>query len=156
MNFYRKKGKNPDVFIPCIYYIDNRTKTYTLKYYKDQIIICRQHHHSKSGRLYVNVRYRVIDINDTFIKVRALTKNSPEMEFDISILKKVSLTYSSTCHSQQGATIKEKFTIFHCNTPYVNSKYNWTAITTATSLYNITIFKHSTKEVRVLEECKLN
>ena len=72
----QKKEKIPDVFIPCIYYNDNRTKTYTLKYYKYQIVICRQHQHSKSGRLYVNVRYRVIVINDTFKNVRALTNNS--------------------------------------------------------------------------------
>ena len=83
------------------------------------------------------------------------TRDTGKMQFDISILKKLSLRYCFTCHSVQGTTIKNKYTIFHCNTPYVSRKYIWTAITRANKLSNITIFKHSNKEVEALEESKL-
>ena len=145
----------PENYIEYTYTNDNNTRKYKLKYYKDLIIICRQHHQCKAGRLYVNVKYKITDINNETIILEGITRKTGKMPFDISILKKVSLPYCFTCHSVQGTTIKDKFTIFHCNTPYVSRKYIWTAITRANKLSNITIFKHSNKEVEAIEESKM-
>ena len=54
----------------------------------------------------------------------------------------------------QSATITEKYTVFDCNTPYVDRNFIWTALTRATDLKNITIFEHSIEECQFLEESK--
>ena len=145
----------PENHIEYTYSNDNNTRKYRMKYYKGQIIICRQHHHCKAGRLYVNVKYRVNDFDNETVTLEGITRNTGNMKFDISVLKKLSLPYCYTCHSIQGTTIKDKFTIFHCNTPYVSRKYIWTAITRANKLSNVTIFQHSNREVEALEASKL-
>ena len=82
-------------------------------------------------------------------------KESNEMVFETSILKNFSLPYCSTCHSVQGATIKDDFTIFHANTPYTSRNFVWTALTRATDFKNVTFFEHTDKEIKRLEESKL-
>ena len=76
------------------------------------------------------------------------------MTFDFSILRHFQLPYCNTCYSMQSATITEKYTVFDCNTPYVDRNFIWTALTRATDLKNITIFEHSIEECQVLEESK--
>ena len=49
----QEKQKIPDFFVSVQYHNDNGTRKYTLKYYKDQTIVCKTHCQSKIGRLYV-------------------------------------------------------------------------------------------------------
>jgi len=55
----QQKQIMPEFCVPIDYHNDNNTRKYTLKYYKNQIIICKTHHQSKAGRLYVNFQYKL-------------------------------------------------------------------------------------------------
>ena len=69
-------------------------------------------------------------------------------------LKYCTLPYSSTCHSVQGTTINEPYTIFDTNIAYADRRWIWTAVTRSTKLEDITIFKHSDTECEALERAK--
>jgi len=115
INTYSKKQIMPEFYVPIDYHNDNNTRKYTLKYYKNQIIICKTHHQSKAAQLYVNFQYKIENTNNKTIGLKMISnKESNEMVFETSILKFFSLPYCSTCHSVQGATIKEDFYNFSC------------------------------------------
>ena len=61
-----------------------------------------------------------------------------------------------TCHSVQGISINEKTTIFDCTSPYVNRHYIWTALTRATSLDNVTIYRQQYSEKTIENRLKLH
>ena len=69
-------------------------------------------------------------------------------------LKNISLPYSSTCHSIQGLTINEPYTIFDTNIVYADRRWIYTSITRASDFNSITIFEHSKRECDILEKCK--
>lgn len=71
------------------------------------------------------------------------------------MLDHFSLSYSNTCHSVQGLSIKEPMTIFDINTPYVDRYFVWTALTRATDFKNVTIFQHSKDDVCALTRCRV-
>lgn len=105
-------------------------------------------------RLYVNYRYTIDEIKDKFI---VLKENVSKIKFLITYnqLCHFKLPYSFTGHSVQGLSIKEKITIFDTNTPYVDRKWVWTAITRARELDNINIFIHSDNEINNLNKSKI-
>ena len=57
----------PDFYVSVQYHNDNGTRKYTLKYYKDQTIVCKTHFQSKINRLYVNFQYKIVSINNKTI-----------------------------------------------------------------------------------------
>jgi len=57
------------------------------------------------------------------------------------------LPYANTCDSVQGCTIENEYTIFDCNTPYVDRYFIWTAITRTDDLNKVNIFIHPKKEI---------
>jgi len=76
----------PEFYVPIDYHNDNNTRKYTLNYYKNQIIICKTHHQSKAGRLYVNFQYKIENINNKTIGLKMISnKESNEMVFETSI-----------------------------------------------------------------------
>lgn len=46
-------------------------------------------------------------------------------------------------------------TIFDINTPYVDRFFVWTALTRATDFDNVTIFEHSSSELKSLNESRV-
>ena len=76
------------------------------------------------------------------------------MQISYKQLKYMSLPHCYTCHSTQGFTIPRPHTIFDANVAYTYRRWLYTSITRATYLENITIFKHSENECRMLEKCK--
>ena len=82
----QQKQIMPEFYVPIDYHNDNNTRKYTLKYYKNQIIICKTHHQSKAGRLYVNFQYKIENINNKTIGFKMMSnKESNEMVFETSI-----------------------------------------------------------------------
>ena len=143
------------------YEYECNNKMYRLKYYVGQRVICRQSFKRKNTRLYTNYIYEILNIEDD--------ENDEENEYIISLknindeeimtikydhLKYISLPYSNTCHSSQGTTIYEPYTIFDSNIVYCDRRWIWTALTRTTCLKNISIFEHSKNECQVLEKCK--
>jgi hypothetical protein len=70
-------------------------------------------------------------------------------------LKYMSLPYSNTCHSSQGLTIGDPYTIFDANTAYTDRRWIYTAITRCKTLDQITIFEHSKRECDILTQCRM-
>ena len=132
-------------------------KEYTLKYYIGQKVICRQCFKRKTCQLYTNYIYERLNIEkeeeDYNITIRNVNDHK-EMMIKYEHLKYMSLPYSSTCHSVQGMTIHDPYTIFDSNVAYADRRWIYTAVTRASDFNNITIFEHSKKECEILEKCK--
>lgn len=114
----------------------------------------QKHYKSSKIRLFVNYTYTISKLTKRVIEIAEPVENN---KFIISsgILKKhFRLPYACTNHSVQGMTIKNKWTIFDANTPYINRNWLWIAITRTTKLSNITIFHHNDKEINVLSRSK--
>ena len=156
---------------------EHNNKTYPLKYYEGQHIICRQPFKRKNAELFTNYIYQILsyslDISDSRIQRVGLKKAFLEakanmkyifkiksiyqdkiMKLSYKQLKNMSLPHCYTCHSTQGLTIPRPYTIFDTNVAYTDRRWIYTAITRATYFENITIFKHSEKECQMLEKCK--
>jgi hypothetical protein len=117
-----------------------------INYYKGLNLICKQHYKSGKGRLYTNYKYVIQSINEEKFKILEPVENET-FTFDISMLKYFKLPYSRTCHSVQGLTITDNFTIFDTNTPYINRKWLWTAISRTDDFKKIQIFEHDYNEI---------
>ena len=130
-------------------------KTYTYKYYVGQKIVCRNTFKRRLAQLYTNYVYEILDINKKKkeITVKSIYKED-KMFITFKQLKYCTLPYSSTCHSVQGTTINEPYTIFDTNIAYADRRWIWTAVTRSTKLEDITIFKHSDTECEALERAK--
>lgn len=110
-------------------------------YYEGLIVRCLESYKLKKGvKLFRNYQYKIIKIGKKYI--RLIDELSKE-KFKVSIRKMKSaftLPYSMTCHSCQGASIDEKFTIFDVKSNYVDMNWFWTALTRTTDLSKLTFF----------------
>ena len=126
-----------------------------VSYWKGLELVCKEHHRTKNSRLYVNYYYVIKSIGEKFFVI-----NEPVEDIDItletSLLSKFKLPYANTCHSVQGMTIDEEFTIFDCDAPHVNRNFVWTALTRASNMSNISIFKMNVYKASALEKSKRN
>ena len=133
-------------------------KQYVFKYYVGQKIICRQCFRRNNCHLFTNYIYEILDIKedndeDHIITIRNINDYIP-MTITSKQLSNISLPYSSTCHSIQGSTIHEPYTIFDTNIVYADRHWIYTALTRCTSLDQVTIFEHPKVECSILERCK--
>ena len=51
-------------------------------------------------------------------------------------------SYCATCHSSQGASVKESMTIHEWNLPFVNREWIWTSITRCVDFRKVRFFKN--------------
>ena len=117
------------------------------KYFVGMNLICRANLRSKEYRTYVNYRYKIKEIKD---KVFVLADSENEFEITTeSIHKNFELPYAQTCNSAQGASIDEPITIFDIDSFFVDKYWIYTAITRATSIENITIYKGKVEDKRL-------
>lgn len=126
----------------------------TKKFEEGQEIICKEY--EKKNRLITNYKYKIIKMKKQDVVIRDEVE---EINYKITpqiLLKHFKLPYAVTCDSVQGITKDEKITIFDSNTPYVDRKFLWTAITRVKRLEDITIFIHSKEEVERLTESRLS
>jgi len=127
-----------------------------IHYYKGLDLICRKHYSSSKGlRFFVNYTYNILDINKKNFTICDEFEGHTYFKLNIKLINHFKLGYASTIHSCQGLSIDEKITIFDSNTVYSEPKAVWTAITRATDLNNITIFRHSDAEKNTLYRSKL-
>ena len=123
------------------------------QYYVGLELTCKKHYRNKNIRLFKNFRYIITEIKkDTFTVIDPLA-NIPII-LNSSVMECFTLPYANTCHSVQGLTLNEKYTIFDCNTPHANRNWVWTALTRASDMNNITIFQHKQDEVDRLIQSK--
>jgi len=125
------------------------------EYYQGLHLICKSHYKMKTGKLFRNFKYEIMNITDTHFVVRDITDNHT-FKLENKLMSFFRLPYVRTTHSVQGLSIKNKITIFDCNTPHVSRNWIWTAITRATDLNNVQIYVHKEEEVSRLTESKKN
>jgi hypothetical protein len=118
-------------------------------------IICKKY--ERKYKLNTNYTYRIMKINkkDIFIKDEVEDK---EYKITECILRNhFKLPYALTCDSVQGLSFKDedKITVFDSNTPYVDRKFLWTAITRARKLDNVSVFIHPKEEIERLTQSRI-
>ncbi|HRP37434.1 MAG TPA: hypothetical protein PLS50_06530, partial [Candidatus Dojkabacteria bacterium] len=124
-----------------------------VNYWRGLVLVCKKHYKNKEDKLFTNKKYTIITISkNKFSIFDSFTKKI--LSFDIAMLSHFQLPYSNTCHSVQGLSIDGPITIFDVNSAYVDRYYVWTALTRATNLNNVTIFKHSDYAVCASEKAK--
>jgi 5-methylcytosine-specific restriction endonuclease McrA len=113
------------------------------KYYIGLTLLGRNTFKKKDYHIFSNYTYTIQEIQkdkkgniiyvlDDGYDKHYVPKTSMESMFKLS--------YSITCHSSQGFTINEKYTVFDINHWMVTSKWLWVAITRNTNLENVTLY----------------
>jgi hypothetical protein len=84
-------------------------------YYKGLEIICKKYlKTTKKMKLYVNYSYIIKSVNSDCAVIHEPVENV-DIRIGSDILQKhFRLAYANTCHSVQGLTIEDEFTIFDC------------------------------------------
>lgn len=126
----------------------------TTKFEVGQEIICKKY--ERKNRLITNYKYKITKMKKNDVVIR---DEVDEIDYKITpqiLLNHFKLPYAVTCDSVQGITRNEPITIFDSNTPYVDRKFLWTALTRVKKLEDITIFIHSKEDVERLTTSRLN
>lgn len=104
-------------------------------YYAGLMLVCRIKLEYEKQIFCVNQEYKIKFVENDKIK---LINNDVIVTLDIEIIKKYfALPYCYTCHSCQGVTIENKYTIFDYNSPFVNLRWIYVAITRCTDINNV-------------------
>ena len=115
------------------------------KYWKDMTLICKKHFRNNKVSLYVNYEYVIKNINDEKFTIHECVEDVNYV-LDINMLNHFKYPYCSTVHSVQGLTIENEYTLFDCDSAYVNRNWIYTALTRTDDMNKITIFKCSDKQ----------
>lgn len=127
------------------------------QYLNGMNIICKKYEKNKKFTINTNYTYKIVKYGKKETKLIDEVEN---LEFVVPngiLLNNFKLPYALTCDSVQGLSFGEndKVTVFDSNTPYVDRKYFWTAITRARKLENVSVFIHSENEVARLCQSRL-
>jgi len=121
-----------------------------------QEIICKKRYKNKSMLINVNYIFVIKSIKGDNIVIED-TNDNDTFTIDNDIFNEYfKLPYCNTLHSIQGATIKDKITIFDCNTAYADKRFIWTAITRCVSLDHINFFIHDERDVKSLNRSRID
>lgn len=118
-------------------------------------IICRKY--ERKLKLNTNYTYKIIKINKKEITILDEVDNKEYKITECILRNHFKLPYALTCDSVQGLSFDENeiLTIFDSNTPYVDRKFIWTAITRARKLENINVFIHPESELERLTQSRI-
>ena len=124
-------------------------------YYENMELVCRKSIRTKKLTLDTNYIYLLKSFNNNRI---AIYEPVEKLDIDISVSQFkecLRLTYARTGYSIQGRTIENGITIFDGDSPYINRKWLWTALTRARELKNITFFLLDDNTKDLLFECRI-
>lgn len=139
--------------------VNNHIHKNVLKYKEDYIvgtnIICRKY--EKKLKLNTNYTFKIVKMNKKDITILDEVENKEYKISECILRNHFKLPYALTCDSVQGLSFGEddKITVFDSNTPYVDRKYIWTAITRARKLENVNIFIHPKSELERLTQSRM-
>jgi hypothetical protein len=128
------------------------------EYYEGLEIVCKKYYKCKDFKINPNYSFIIKKMTKEFIMIED-DVNNIQYKINPTMLKThFRLPYCYTCDSIQGMTFGEedKITIFDANTPYVDRKFLWTAITRCRYLDNVSVFIHSKQEIERLTDMKFN
>ena len=109
------------------------------KYFVGMNLICRGNLKGKDYRTHINYTYKIVEITEKNMK---LQEGLNQFELSVEMIHKhFNLPYGQTCNSAQGMSIKEGITIFDIQNWFVDKYWIYTAITRATQICDITIYR---------------
>lgn len=126
-----------------------------VNYYEGLTLICKKRIWTKDIRTYTNYIYRIEKVTPRFIEI---LEEFDDVRFKIPakmIPIHFKLPYCRTGHSLQGKTVKDKVTIFEVDSPYVNRKWVWTALTRCRNFDDVQIYETPEDEIEMLNHLKL-
>lgn len=124
------------------------------KYWIGMNLVCRKHYKCKTFRLFVNYEYQLLKINnDTFTIYEPVEE--VKIKLKIKYLVNFRHPYCNTVHSVQGMTMKDNYTIFNCDSPYVTRNWVYTALTRTDDMSKITIFQTSNQSIDLSAKIKI-
>lgn len=108
-----------------------------ITYFVSNNLICKQNFALKSGKLYPNYMYKIVDVNNKTFTLCDVLDNTNHLVSVKNIMFKFSLPYVNTCHASQGDKISGKFIITDWHKPLVCNNWFYTAITRAVSMNDV-------------------
>ncbi len=139
--------------------VNNHIHKNIMKHKEDYVvgtnIICRKY--EKKLKLNTNYTYKIVKINKKDITILDEVENKEYKITECILRNHFKLPYALTCDSVQGLSFgdDDKITVFDSNTPYVDRKFIWTAITRARKLENVYIFIHPEAELERLTQSRI-
>ena len=116
----------------------------TAQYELNEELICRLYYKNNGMKFNVNIRYRIININFRGITIENIKDKKDRHTVPEDVINKhFRYGYCATCHSCQGASIKNNITIHEWNKSYlVSREWLWTSLTRATDYNNVYFFNN--------------
>ena len=118
----------------------------TTDYEIGEVLVCRFYKKIGSKRLNVNFRYKIKGVNKgnyLLENIKSLEQCTVDRE---TIEKHFRYNYCITCHSAQGATIKDTITIHEWQSPLVSREWLWCSITRCDDFNKVLFFESSAFE----------
>ena len=115
------------------------------KYVVGDMLIARKW--IKQPRVNVNLGYRITNIEDDELGKQITLQNIANEEDEFMLFEPVVdanfiYSYCATCHSSQGASVKESLSIHEWNLSFVSREFLWTAITRCVDFRKVRFFKN--------------
>ena len=113
----------------------------TTDYEIGEVLVCRLYKKIGSKKINVNFRYKTKGVdkgNYLLENIKSLEQCTVDRE---TIEKHFRYNYCITCHSAQGATIKDTITIHEWQSPLVSREWIWTAITRCDDFNKVLFFE---------------
>lgn len=138
----------------CRYVSDEVRKQlgYTKPYVVGEELVCRLYLKQHGQKFNANIRYKILCIkgsNITFQNIK--TKDIHTLDEEV-LYKHFRYGYCATCHSCQGASIKENITIHEWQHPRLSREWAWTALTRATDFNNVSFYQNIDAEQEKQEQ----
>ena len=127
------------------------------KYEVGEILICRLYKKDEGGKLNVNIRWKVVNVDGGLITLQDI-KTGEKRTFNEDVVDKhFRYAYCSTCHSRQGTTIKTNITIHEWNKDYlVTKEWLWCAVTRCSDFNNVYFFKNDKADEEMFKNLVVN
>ena len=117
----------------------NKTEQYEV----GEELICRKYRKAVDGTLNVNIRWKVIGVEDENLVIQNIKDPEDTRKLYKAIIAKHFIySYCATCHSVQGTSIRDSITIHEWDKKYLVSKeWLWCSLTRARDLNKVYFFK---------------
>ena len=139
-------------------YVSNEVRKqlgYTGSYVVGEELIRRLYLKQDGAKFNANIRYKILYINGSKITIENIKDKKKHTLDEETLYKHFRYGYCATCHSCQGASIKNNITIHEWQrTKLVSREWLWTALTRATDFKNVSFYQNVEAE-QDLQEQKL-
>ena len=136
-------------------YVSNEVRKqlgYTGSYVVGEELICRLYLKQDGAKFNANIRYKILYINGSKITIENIKDKKKHTLDEETLYKHFRYGYCATCHSCQGASIKNNITIHEWQHPRFSREFLWTALTRATDFKHVSFFQNRETEFEFREQ----